>query len=88
MGMEEKYLWRQIIRRPTQRPRRRFAGFGETKISNPDVSIGVEKNIFWFKISIYNVFIMQMVQRECNLCCIEFRDRIWKTLNTDKIKFN
>ena len=48
------------------------------------MSIGVQKDIFRFKVPIYNILIMKMIQCERNFGRIEFRDRIWKTLLRDK----
>lgn len=49
------YLWSQIIGCPTKRPSGRCAQFGETKVCDLDVSIKVEKDVFWFKISVNDV---------------------------------
>jgi len=44
------------------------------------MSICIEENVLWFEIAVHNIFVVKIIQSECNLSCVEFGDGVRKPL--------
>ena len=44
------------------------------------MTIAIDKDVFWFEVTIYDVEPVEEVEGECDLCGIELGDRIWESL--------
>lgn len=74
------HLRRKVIRSPAERPHRRRAILREPKISNLDVPIEIEENIFRLEVAIDDIQRMEVVERERDFCRVELGYGIWKAL--------
>lgn len=74
------YLRSQIIRCTTQRPRLVWHSLCEAKVGDFEMSMPVQQQILRFQIAVYNVFGMQVFQRQRGFGSVEFGDRIGETL--------
>lgn len=75
------YLWGEIIRGATERPNSRIAVLCESKISNLDMSIKVEEDVFGFEITVNDIKIMKIIQRQRHFSSIKLRHWVRETLN-------
>lgn len=56
-----------------------FEHLGKSEISQTDVSILVHQDIFWLKISVDDLFAVEMTQSHSNLDCIELCPILWES---------
>ena len=74
------YLWRKVIGSTAECPCSRFARFCEPKVSNFDVPVEIQQDVFRFEISIDDILGVQMVKGERDFCSVEFGNRFRKSL--------
>jgi hypothetical protein len=57
--------------------------FSKAKVCYLDVPIRVEQDVLWLQVSVYNVELVEVVERKGDLCGVEFGYRVWETLEVD-----
>ena len=74
MSWPNNHLWRQVLRRPTERVWLFcfwFYNLGQTKVSKHDVAILIEQDILRLQVSVEDVWLVQVAKSQCNLSSIE-----------------
>ena len=82
-----KHFWRKILGSSTER-HGQFSVInfgGETEISQKEVTIFVEQDIFWLQISVHNLLLVEMSKSNCDLGNHEPGLLFWETSNFDEM---
>ena len=60
--------------------------FGKAKVCYLDVPVRVEQDVLWLQVSVYNVELVEVVERKGDLCSVEFGYRVWEPLEIDSAR--
>lgn len=75
------YFRRQVIGCSAQRPRLVGDSFRKAEISDFEMTMSIEKKVFRLQVPIYDIFRVQILEREGNFSGIEFGNRVGEALS-------
>jgi hypothetical protein len=74
------YLWRQIVGRAAERPGDVWHLLGKSKIGNLQVPVPIEQQVLRLQVTVDDVERMQVIERQCDFCSVEFCHGIGEAL--------
>lgn len=77
---DRTHLWGQVIGCAAEGPRNGTTVLCETEVSDFDMSIVIQEYVLRLKVAVYDVGLVQVVERERDLGGVELRDWVWEPL--------
>jgi hypothetical protein len=74
------HLGRKVVRGTAQRPRLVRNPLRKAKVCYFEVAVTVEQQVLWFKITVDDMFLMQVLERQGDFGGIEFGNRVGEAL--------
>lgn len=80
VSFRRHHFGRQVVGSSAERPGNIRHLFCEPKIRDTKVAVAIEQKVLGLEIAIDDVERMEIVERQCHLCCIELGDGVWEAL--------